>query len=722
MLLRWKFPVVKQYDQADCAPATLLSILKYYGGNSSIVYLRELCNTTNRGTTMMNLVSAARQIGFEAQGVTGSYEDLIKQQFPCIAHIHLDNGIQHFVVLYKVNKTQIIIGDPATGLRKIPIAEFQRTWKHRFAVLLQPGKHVFQGKNPRWYEWIAKYLKIEKVWIYQTLFLGGIYTGLSLVLSYFIHLIIDRFIPLRDLTGLGYTAVLLFFLLIIRALAGFARHRFSVELNKRVGLHINTAFIGHLFKLPKKFFDTHKTGDITARIHDTIRIQQAILNITGYALIDILIITGSTLFTFFFSLHFGLTAVIAIPIYGMILWKSSSQLKFQQREVMKNFALVESTYINSLSGIDDIMNFNSADSFIRLNKFTFRGYQEKIKELGWIRANLNFSAELAGSIFTLIILFMGTYLVITDSLLLGEMMASYSLAIGILAPIGRLVDTNISLMGASVASQRLLDLLLVPIADNKQGGSFVLENSITIHNASYHWSGGENLFCGLNLEIKKGRITALMGKSGAGKSTLVQLLQKKYNLDKGKILIDQTPVIEINTNELRNQIGVVPQDINIFNGSLAENILCGREAGLADEFSRKVQKLGFEPFIESFPSGYATRLGEDGQQISGGEKQLLGLLRALYDEPVLLIIDEGFSAIDQDMQFFMFSLLKKYAENHAILLISHNPQILFWSDYVYMFRDKKITVHGKPEELDNFVSGQKNQFDFYNLHTLKDLK
>ena len=115
-------------------------------------------------------------------------------------------------------------------------------------------------------------------------------------------------------------------------------------------------------------------------------------------------------------------------------------------------------------------------------------------------------------------------------------------------------------------------------------------------------------------------------------------------------------------------------------------------------------------------------LGEDGQQISGGEKQLLGLLRALLDEPGLLIIDEGFSGIDQDMQFFMFKLLKKYAENHAILLISHNPQILFWSDYVYIFRNKNISVHGEPERLVNLISEQKKQLDFYNLHTFMDIQ
>ena len=252
MLISRRYPLVKQYDQIDCAPAALLSILKFYGGRDNIVHVRELCNTTATGSSMLGLANAAEKLGFTAMGVTGTYEDLLKEKMPCIAHVINDNGLQHFIVVYKVEEDRVLIGDPGTGVRKISKEEFLSWWRKKCILLLKPKEKIFQGENPQWYNWIFGYLKQERIWIYQSLFLGLVYTILGLLFSYFIHLLIDRFIPSGDISKITYSAVILFFILTIRSFTSFIRHRFSVELNEKVSLRINSNFITHLFKLPKK--------------------------------------------------------------------------------------------------------------------------------------------------------------------------------------------------------------------------------------------------------------------------------------------------------------------------------------------------------------------------------------------------------------------------------------------------------------------------------------
>jgi ATP-binding cassette subfamily B protein len=294
---------------------------------------------------------------------------------------------------------------------------------------------------------------------------------------------------------------------------------------------------------------------------------------------------------------------------------------------------------------------------------------------------------------------MGAILVINKSLMLGEMIASYSLASALLAPVNRLTETNIALMGASVASQRLLDLLLVKKESGMENLSFKFRNSLLIQKGYFKWPSGEALFKNLNIEIQKGKITALLGKSGSGKSTLVKLIQRIYNFDSADFFIDGLPVEKVCLNDFRENIGVVPQEVKIFNGTLAENILCGRIPKDKDKLRDRVKALDFDFFISRFPQGYASIIGEDRRRLSGGEKQLLGLLRALYNSPELLIIDEGFCSVDHYAQFLILKIVTEYAQDHAVLLISHHPGIVCNADYLYVLHNKMITEQGSPSEL-----------------------
>ena len=181
-----KFPLIRQYDQIDCGPAALLSVLKFYGGNASLVYIRELCETTQQGSTMLDLVIAGDKVGFKAYGAKGEYDDLIKEKMPCIAHVVLESGLNHFIVIYKINSKGVLIGDPGKGIYKLKKEKFLKILEKKYVILLQPKSRLYTSDHPGWIKWITKYLKKNESWVYQTVFLGSVYTVLGLLTTIFV--------------------------------------------------------------------------------------------------------------------------------------------------------------------------------------------------------------------------------------------------------------------------------------------------------------------------------------------------------------------------------------------------------------------------------------------------------------------------------------------------------------------------------------------------------
>ncbi len=283
--------------------------------------------------------------------------------------------------------------------------------------------------------------------------------------------------------------------------------------------------------------------------------------------------------------------------------------------------------------------------------------------------------------------------------MLGQMMGAYSLLAYLLPSIHNLVDTNISLQGASIASQRLMDMFLVEKEKDEGTIPFNMKKSLIVKNGSFSWDGRNFLFNNLDIEIEKGKICSLIGKSGSGKSTLVQILQRKYGLSGGKLLIDSINANKINLEDYRKNIGVVPQNIKIFNGAIADNILAGRTLKNLNELNERVIELGLQKFYSRFNQGFFTLLGEDNRKLSGGEKQIIALTRALWEKPELLILDESLSGIDLELEAFIHKVLHEYSQQHAILIITHNLRTVLTTDLVYMFENGQIIQKGTPENL-----------------------
>jgi len=290
---------------------------------------------------------------------------------------------------------------------------------------------------------------------------------------------------------------------------------------------------------------------------------------------------------------------------------------------------------------------------------------------------------------------------------LGELMAILGISGSLLPSIVNLALISIPINEAKIAFNRMFEFAAI---EKEFGGDKKVKEflSLTLKDLSFRFAGRKQLLNNVNLTLNKGSIVAVVGESGCGKSTLGQIIQKFYSIESGSIIVNNEHLLQdVTTESWRNMIGVIPQDIHIFNGSVLDNILLGE-----GDDPRKVvdfcKTYGFEKFIADFPQGYATILGEEGVNLSGGQKQIIALARVLYKKPQILILDEATSAMDRRTENFTMSLLKQLKNDMGVFFISHRLQTLKnIADCIYIVDNGRIIESGSHNELletNNFYS------------------
>ncbi|WP_097124627.1 ATP-binding cassette domain-containing protein [Spirosoma fluviale] len=298
-------------------------------------------------------------------------------------------------------------------------------------------------------------------------------------------------------------------------------------------------------------------------------------------------------------------------------------------------------------------------------------------------------AELISALLIAGLLAITSFLVVDKSLQLGEMMAILTVVGSILPAVAGLAMTNIQIQEANVAFDRMYEYThLQPEyqklvhADQESRSAFRFE-SLTIDALHFRFPGRPLLLENIALTIRKGELVALLGESGHGKSTLLQLIQRFYALESGQISVNGVDWNTLDTATWRQTIGVVPQHTKLCNGTLLDNIGLSNTATEADKIVRFCQQSGFAHYFEDFPQGYLTLLGENGINLSGGQRQLVALARALYQKPQLILLDEPTAAMDKHTEQFVMNLLDQLRPHLTILLITHKFSLTKTANRVY---------------------------------------
>ncbi len=707
--------VVLQQGESDCGVACLLSIINHYKGSGSLENLRKLSGTTITGTTLLGLYQAAKQSGFEAQGCEADITALIEYGKPCVLNVLIDKKLQHYVVFWgvetKEGKEKFLIGDPAKGESYLDRSELEEIWQSKSCLTLEPtdGFVTADAIRSKKKQWIWELIKQDRPLLIIASLIGIVVATLGLTMSLFSQKLIDDVLPQKNYTKLILGVISVLFLLIAKEGVAVLRQYFLLRQSKDFNIRLSDFFYTHLLRLPKPFFDTRKIGELTARLTDTTRIQRVITQLAGNVVVDILVVILSAIFVFIFSVQIGLICVLAIPVFFILVYRYSKKISQNQRAIMTAYAMAEGNYISTLQGVEPIKNSNKENIFSENNKKIYQQFQQNIFSLGKIQMRVLFLANSFSAFFLVGILFFAGFQVINGSLKPGELIAILGACSAMLPGVGNLALVSIPISEAKVAFDRMFEFTNIEPENGSSGKQFNDLHRLEVRNLSFRFPGRKPILHNVTFEVTKGEAIAIIGENGSGKSTLSQIIQRHYQPETGEISLNGTIGLnDIQLTDWRKMVGVVPQNIHIFNGTVIENIVFEDAARDPQKILPFLQKWDLVNFVESLPNSILTIVGEDGINLSGGQKQIVALARALYNNPQLLILDEATAAMDRESEKLVVRLLNKIKKDTAVIFISHRLQSLkSFCDRMYILDKGIVAASGNHDELmksDNLYS------------------
>jgi ATP-binding cassette, subfamily C, bacteriocin exporter len=695
---------VKQRDITDCGAACLASIAAFHKLRLPVSRIRQYAGTDKRGTNVLGLIEAAEKLGFQAKGAKGPFESLFKIPLPAIVHVILKNQLQHYLVLYKITKKYILVMDPADGrIHKQGHDEFKEIWSG-VIVLMLPDDDFVKGNQKvsntkRFWQLIQPHSSI----MFQALVGAIVYTILGLSTSIYMQKIIDFVLVegntrLLNLLSVGMIAILIFQLLI-----GYFKSLFALQTGQHIDARLILGYYKHLLKLPQRFFDTMRVGEIISRVNDAVKIRMFVNDVSLNLIVNLLIIVFSIGLMFMYYWKLALIMLAIIPLYSVLYFISNKIFKKWQRRLMEESADLEAQLVESLNAAGTIKRFGLEAYANEKTENRFYKLLRTIYKTGVYGLYLGNASDFVTRLFTIIILWAGSYFVINRELSPGELLSFYALIGYFTGPAASLIGANRSIQDALIASDRLfeiIDLETETIQENSVELTKELVGNIQFEDVAFRYGTRVMVFEHLNLTIEKGKSTAIVGESGSGKSTLISLLQNLYPLKNGHITIGGFDLQYISNKSLRQVIGVVPQHIDLFAGTIIENIAIG-------EYEPDMQKIlmlskltGISEFIEKLPNTYNTLLSEHGINLSGGQRQRLAIARALYRSPEILILDEATSSLDPTSEQQIQTALSWFQQQEkTVIIIAHRLSTIKKCDQIVVVQNGKLLEQGTHKSL-----------------------
>ena len=459
------------------------------------------------------------------------------------------------------------------------------------------------------------------------------------------------------------------------------------------------------------FYSKKKKGDILSRItSDVLEIQHSFLSILELLIREPLTILFTLIVMFSININLTFFVIIFIPVSGLIIsWIGKALKKFSlnvQKEQGEFLSILEET----LTGLNIIKIFNAEESFIKkfnssLNNF-FK-FSNKLLNRQNIASPVS---EFLGIVVIGCLLWYGGKMVlINDSLNATTFISFMALAYNILTPAKSISKSFYSLKKGDAAAERVIEILESKNAiEDTPYSTNINEFKSEIKFKNIDFSYSRNFYLkDFSLEIKKGKSIALVGSSGSGKTTLVNLINRFYDTDSGKILIDNIEIKNINLKSLRSLIGMVTQESILFNDTIKNNILIGDPTASEETIIKAAKIANAHDFIDSLPEKYLTNIGDGGNKLSGGQKQRLAIARAIIKNPPILILDEATSSLDSESEKSVQVALKNVMKNRTSIIIAHRLSTISNVDKIIVMEKGKIIESGTHKELLNTNSNYK---------------
>jgi ABC-type bacteriocin/lantibiotic exporter with double-glycine peptidase domain len=642
---RPRVPLVQQMSATECGAACLAMVLGFYGRPVPLDDVREVCGGSRDGTTAFALLDAANHFGLRGRGVKIDLDAIEYLEAGAILHWEFD----HYVVFERLRKHSVDIVDPALGRRRISRAQFGESFTG-VVLVLEPGER-FTLAPPR----------KSRLWATTREVLGR--SGLlppiltmSLLLQLFalgtpllLGLLIDRVVPRSDhqlltilLGGLGA-------LVVFEAVTSLVRAHLLLNLRTVIDARMTTGFLDHLVSLPYAYFQLRPPGDLLMRLNSNSTVREILTSSALSGILDGGLVIVYVALLFFVSPTLALTALAAGIATVAVIFVGAGRQRELTAQSLALEAKSQAYEVEMLTAMTTLKAMGAEQRAVGKWSSLF----VDVLNLSLVRGRLGAALEaLSGVVHMggpLVILAVGAHLVLAHQLSLGTMLAASALAGSFLGPLSALAESGLQLRLVGGYLDRINDVLDTAPEQTAQAAHRVLRiaGAIALENVSFRYGPlAPRVVEDVSLSIAPGQFVAIVGRSGAGKSTLAALLLGLYRPETGRIVYDGVDLAELDLRALRQQLGVVTQQHDVFGASIRDNIALSDPALPLDAIVEAAKLAGLHEDIMAMPLGYQTPLIERGGSISGGQRQRLALARALVRQPVILLLDEATSSLD----------------------------------------------------------------------------
>lgn len=659
-------------------------IINFYGGNLPIDQIRDLTKTDKNGTTAFHIIEACKSIGFNAEGIKSSLEQLNKENLilPCIAHVVIDGKYKHFVVIYKIDfkNKKIIIADPSCSIKKITFSEFQKMWSG-VLITLYPLKKLPLTQNISFIDFLLKIIKLHKAFIFNIIMLSIFITMFSVISSFYMKNILDAI----NYNNLTIIFIFFLFINIFKILSDFFRNKLLIYLNQKIDLLLTLDTYKKIISLPYNYYHTRTTGDIISRVNDLSIIRNMITKVSLSLFIDLPLALVTFIIFYIINTKLFFISLIIVFIYLLLMIFSKNRIINNINTIQVNKSETMSYMIETINGFETVKSVGNETQIIDKFEKKYVKFLKNIFKFDNYNNTISILKDLVNAMGYLTIIYVGAKMVILGNLTFGDLLVFVNLLNYFLEPIKNIIDLNSEIKEAKNSLRRILELF-----KNENKKQTFIDNvkvkEISFNNLSYSYDYKEKQLKKINLKLKKQKIL-ILGKSGSGKSTLFKLLMRYYEIPRNQITINGYDINDYKDDVIKQNFSYISQNEILYTDSIYNNLKIDKN--ITEE---QIIEISKKCFIDEFLNdlGLNMLIEENGYNLSGGQRQRIILARALLKNFEVLIIDEGLSQMDINLERKILKNLFKMYENKMIIVISHRLDNMDLYDRVIEFKNGEI--------------------------------
>jgi len=642
--------------------------------------------------------AVAESIGLRTQLIETDIKSISRLEPPLL--LRWGNGV---ALIYCFRKKKLVVGIPAVGVQELSLEELKEQWGSEGEVLTLKADSL-TPKRKFGFGWFLPSLRQHRSVLIEVLLASFFVQLFGLVNPLLIQQVIDKAIINSSPDALGVLGLLLVVFALFEGLLLCLRTFLFVDTTNRIDLSLGTLIIDHLLRLPMSYFDRRPVGEVASRIGELEKVRSFL---TGTALTAILDAVFSLLYIvvmLIYSWQLTILTLAVIPVLMALTFAVAPMVRSQIQNRAVSSARTQSHLVEVLSSMMTV----KAQNIELRSRWKWQDlYTDYVAE-GFDNTLLSTTAGsingFLNKLSSLLVIWGGAYLVLQGDLSLGGLIAFRIIAGYVTGPLLRMSSIWQNVQETALSLERLSDVIdhpqEAPEDNSRRINMAPVDGNIEFRNIEFRYKASSPLLLkGVNLEIKAGSFVGIVGLSGSGKSTLTKLVSRLYEAEKGTVLVDGIDISKVELYSLRRQLGIVPQDTVLFEGSVEENIALTNPEASTEEIVEAAKIACAHDFIMGLPAGYSQQVGERGSGLSGGQRQRIAIARTILQKPRLLIMDEATSALDYQTERVVSENLMRSLRGRTVLFITHRLASISNADQIVVMGDGVVVETGTHQEL-----------------------